>query len=238
MKHTLLFILLLLLISGTLIAQQLSFSPNPVYLTTYVRPDAMGGEYIGEATLTNEGVLPVSLRWERFFNNVPEAWEVQVCDRQLCYEEPVYTNMATALGLNMPLYLNPGESAKLEIRLKTKGRAGDGSVTLDITEAFGSDEVVLASNTFYLSTPDLGGASQSVAFPNPAGNYFEVTGTGEATRVVLYNVIGKPVREFQVMPGAQYQLGGLPNGLYLASLMDQNGKILRTFRIAKRVVQP
>ena len=51
-------------------------------------------------------------------------------------------------------------------------------------------------------------------------------------------MVGRAVKDFEVKNGADYDIGNLPNGIYLVGLFDQKGNIIKTVRVSKRGVRP
>ena len=220
----------------------LTLTPNPVETSGVADPNDLFVEIVGYATLKNEGSETVTIKWERFFFFFPEEWEVQVCDLNQCYIPVVYSNIADDLGLNAPVTLAPGESTNLDVHIQPKGINGAGEVRVDVSLVDDPDNVVVSgSYTFdaalVSSSKDLDKVRLSV-FPNPATDYVEVRGGQNVGRLVIYSVLGREMRSFPVLSGSRYYVGDLPSGLYLASLVNKNGNILKTFRLSKRSLRP
>ncbi|MCG8331904.1 MAG: T9SS type A sorting domain-containing protein [Chitinophagales bacterium] len=236
------FSFLFILAITTTQAQNLVFSPSPVEVSGYADPNNPGFEFVAYSTLTNEGSEAITLRWERFFNNIPDPWNIQVCDINLCYEEPVYSNIAEDIGLNAPVTLEPGASTNIDIHVKPKGLAGNGDIRVDITVVGDPDATVVATNTYTFNSlisniNDLDKARLEV-YPNPTTDYFQLRGADLVDRVVVYNVIGREMRSFDVQPNKNYAVNDLPNGLYLVSLVSDEEGIMKTFRLGKRSSRP
>lgn len=75
-------------------------------------------------------------------------------------------------------------------------------------------------------------------YPNPTAEYISVTDNSTVAYLYVYNIIGRRVKAFPVFGGGQYSLGDLPDGMYLISLVDANGKNLKTVRTSKSVPRP
>ena len=58
--------------------------------------------------------------------------------------------------------------------------------------------------------------------------------TSDIKSIVVYNVLGRAVRDFEVQSNAFYDLKGLPRGMYLVGLNDKNNKTLKTVRLLKQ----
>jgi len=58
-------------------------------------------------------------------------------------------------------------------------------------------------------------------------------------RIDLYNTLGGKVRSFYFpQAGDSFEAGDLPQGVYLVSLVDSNGKVIRTLRLLRRDFRP
>jgi hypothetical protein len=130
----------------------------------------------------------------------------------------------------------------MDVHLKPRGVAGTGRVTIEITSTDNPDEVITTGTYDFgalvvTSTNDLNTTPLTV-FPNPTADYFNIRGGNGVDRVVLYNVLGREMRSFNVAPGQRYYIGDLPNGLYLASMVDDNKGIVKTLRLKKSSVRP
>lgn len=71
-------------------------------------------------------------------------------------------------------------------------------------------------------------------FPNPVTNYMEVTEGAKVGKLVVFNLVGREMKRFEVEDGESYFVGDLPNGMYLVQILDEKDKIMTTQRISKR----
>jgi hypothetical protein len=75
-------------------------------------------------------------------------------------------------------------------------------------------------------------------YPNPTMEYISVTDNSSVAYLYVYNIIGRRVKAFPVFSGVQYSLRDLPDGMYLVSMADAEGKVLKTVRTSKTVPRP
>lgn len=75
-------------------------------------------------------------------------------------------------------------------------------------------------------------------YPNPTTEYISVTDNSSVDYLHIYNIIGRRVKSFPVYDGGQYSLRDLPDGMYLISMVDVDGRILKTVRTSKSVPRP
>lgn len=243
MKQIILHLFLLFLSFQVCRAQvSLSFTPNPIEASGFADPNDLFVEIVGYATVKNEGSETVVIRWERFFVEKPEEWEVQVCDLNQCYVPVVYSNIAGDLGLNAPVELAPGAHTNMDVHIQPKGVAGTAEIQIEVASAAAPDDIIVTGT--YNFTAELlsstGNASKArlAVFPNPATDYVEVRGAQNTDRLAIYSVLGRQLRSFNLASGSRYYIGDLPTGLYLASLINKNGNIVKTFRLSKRSARP
>lgn len=243
MKHCLLSLSLLLLGLPAALAQvSFSFTPDTLEISDYFNPSDPDYELVGYARVKNESNQSVNLKWTRVLVDVPDGWEVQVCDTNLCYNQVVYSNIAPDIGANFQLPLIPGGTTNMDVHVKPKGIAGTGEIRIDLTTEENPNDVITSGTYFFnaLLTSSSSEASKTrlAIFPNPTSDYIELRGGDGVDQVVLYNIIGRQVRSFNAAPGKRYYIGDLPNGMYLASLASHKKGVLKTFRVSKRSIQP
>jgi hypothetical protein len=75
---------------------------------------------------------------------------------------------------------------------------------------------------------------QISVYPNPATEYIKLSDEDAVRSVSISNMLGRKVRTFEVTKGEHYDIGDLPNGLYLIQIVGKNNKILTTQRLTKR----
>ncbi len=195
-----------------------------------------------ETIVSNTSDDTLLLKWERMVLSQPQEWLTQVCDNNFCYEPPVFTNYSEEHNINEPVVILPGASFKLIFHVLPKGVAGTGSYELPFYHISDPTEEIAKvtfkavvgnlSNTARLSRP------RFTVFPNPASEYFEVSGNERIDQVVLYNLVGRTVKTFQAFDNRRYFINDLPDGLYLVSFVSLQKGVLRTARLSKRSYRP
>lgn len=240
-KNLLLFSFLLLFTLSSEAQVALAYQPDSVFVSDFINLSDNEYELVGYATVTNSGDSPVSLRWNRIIQDMPEEWEVQVCDLNLCYNEEIFSNFVPG-EIEIPVPLEPGASTNLDIHVKPRGVAGTGRVIIELSDTSTPDDMIKVGTYDFealvvTSTKELNQTALSV-FPNPTADYFNIRGGNNVDRVVLYNVLGREMRSFNVAPGQRYYIGDLPNGLYLASMIDDSKGIVKTLRLKKSSIRP
>jgi hypothetical protein len=242
MKYRLLCILPLIALMGSLTAQApLTITPAEIEVEGVALPDDFH-EIIGYATVKNVSNDTINLKWTRVIIDMPDAWESQICDLNFCFLPIVYSNFAPDLGLESPVPLAPGGETNMDVHILPKGVAGTAEIRIDLSTEE-EPSTILASGTYRITATPATSTRQAArtrltAFPNPTADYIQLRGAEEVSRIVLYNVLGKEVRSFNAAMGGRYYIGDLPNGMYLASLINNQKGVITTLRISKRSAQP
>lgn len=71
-------------------------------------------------------------------------------------------------------------------------------------------------------------------YPNPAHDHFVIAGKEAVKLIEVYNIAGKLMKSYKVIPGKKYNVEQLQNGLYLVRFLDANNKVLAVSRLSKR----
>jgi Secretion system C-terminal sorting domain len=71
-------------------------------------------------------------------------------------------------------------------------------------------------------------------FPNPATDYIKLNDDDAVRNISISNMLGRKMRSFDTIKGERYEIGDLPNGLYLIQIIGKNNKVLATQRLTKK----
>lgn len=241
MKRFVPFLAIFLISIAQLQGQQLlEIMPNPyegsfegVDLTDY------WAEPVAHAFVTNVSDQTLSLRWLRVIDEAPAGWEFRVCDNVQCYSTNVATNFNPGV-IEEPLVLEPGQTSILDLHILPRQISGECQVSIVFSQT-SSIDVPIDTAFFVIQVPTSiseAQKSQIRLFPNPATDYLTLTNDHLVDEIVLYNVVGRRVRTFEVQPGKKYFVADLPDGVYMASLVNHKEGILRTIRVGKRGLRP
>lgn len=225
MKQTLLFFLLFF-----------TFTLNAQVSLKLTVPDAaldvMGNEdeVIAKGTLTNEATDTVRVRWSRNVIELFDGWLTAVCDDNLCYDPSIE-------DAPQDLVIPPGESSQFNVYIYPLGFSG-GSAIVEVTATDINDANntvtgryefnTSTTSTAFIATPEI------KIFPNPTTDFISLTETKYIERLVVYNIVGRPVRVFESNYNNTYNVSDLPTGMYLVRLMGKNDKTIKTVRLSKR----
>ncbi len=214
----------------TLSAQMnIGVEPSPVY----------GEGSVNDFDIAAHGILKNNeteshlLRWRRIEVDMPAEWSTWVCDNNLCYGP-----MVSVTPDAFPMELAGETGGTMDVHVDPSGVAGTGTVKLEIT-LFNDTTVVLDTAIFIFevgltSTADLNAPAQIKVFPNPTSNFISLSGDENIDQIVIYNVVGRKVRDFTVAEGRRYPVADLPNGIYMLSLLSRKSGIVKTLRLSKK----
>ena len=71
-------------------------------------------------------------------------------------------------------------------------------------------------------------------FPNPAINFIQLKESSKVGAIIIYNLVGRKIKNFTPVKDKAYQITDLPKGMYLIQLLDFSGKVLSTQRLSKK----
>ncbi|RME94738.1 MAG: T9SS C-terminal target domain-containing protein [Bacteroidetes bacterium] len=225
---------------------QLRITPTEVKREVKLGANDLGYEETFKFVVTNTSTQLLRLRWDREVNFAPYGWETYVCDKEASYPYYVSSNVDPILGINLPVELAPGESFDFYVTIQPFNRTGQCSIRLAF-RAVDVPEKVLAAADIRFTVIDSrdsarlrAGNGRPIIFPNPVSDRFFVDNMPEdLARLEIYNTLGRRVRKFEdPMPGDSFGVTDLPQGVYLVSLIDKDGKTLRTLRLLKREFRP
>lgn len=180
-------------------------------------------------TLLNESDRRYAVRWVREVNDLPGGWMSAVCDTNQCYLPQVDS---------ADFQIAANGSTRIIPHIYPDGTAGEAQMTIRVFEINNRDNDAVVTFNFPLVSPTRNAFYQGPRiFPNPGAEEFEVLSDVPLNSVRLTNMLGTVVREYPAQL-RRYDVSDLPNGLYLASLIGVDGRIVKTLRYSKRQVMP
>ncbi len=226
MVRSLLFCFLLFITSGA----YAQFSSNPSPITISVPPTA--GEIVTDVLFNKPADSTYTIYWklEKNLSTFESAWELSVCDLNLCYTPAVErcpANKPNQFVANSNLF---------QFHFKPNGVTGNSIVGVklytdkNLTQEVYSTTMNISSTVS--STKDLNAVNIKV-YPNPAIDYFQVTNGSAVKKVVLYNMFGKEVKTFFHYNNAQHEISELKAGMYIVKMMDEKNKVIKSLKLNK-----
>jgi len=68
-------------------------------------------------------------------------------------------------------------------------------------------------------------------YPNPTSQYISTMDGTDVDQLIVYNIVGRPVKTFKANYVNQYDVSQLPIGIYLVRLLDKREQTLKTIRL-------
>ena len=231
MKH----LLLILVIANIFILRgqsQATLTITPGIVNSTVHPDSF--EIRGKATLKNTSSQIKRVVWQRNIVSMTNGWQSLVCDINQCWTSGVSASPDTIVlaangTSNLDAYIRPNQisgSATIELKATEVGNSTN-SVTgrYLFTTTTNTREVSKSSNSFKI-------------YPNPTTDYFMLNDDGDVvSRVVIYNIIGRQVRSYNVVDNYKYSVNDLPEGIYIVRLLNNSGNTVKTIRLNKSKIK-
>lgn|GEM_PF-1137150 len=202
-------------------------------------------------TVTNESLRTMQLVREQVIIGKPSVWRYGIFNRRTRNAPYQLSNSSPDAG--DPILLSPGESMVFHVVLQPEGLAGDGRVEVRFTDLTVPGRLigkaVIASEIVHRTSvspaPNSGGGAENSRpvpttvriYPNPAReNFFVESPPGTRVgRIEISNALGNRLRKFNRPSGKEgYNVSDLPDGLYLISIYDKQGKKLKTLRLLHR----
>ncbi len=72
-------------------------------------------------------------------------------------------------------------------------------------------------------------------YPNPTTNFISINLDDNIKEIAIFNLVGRKLKVFEgIEKEEKYDVSDLPDGMYLAQVIDRSNKIITTQRISKR----
>ena len=240
-------ILLLLLFIPCLLTAQTDISieseaGNDVVNFDDINLDDEWEELIDHGFLTNNGTQGVEIKWTyEVSDDAPAEWIFKLCDDSGCYPSSVSSTLDSAFD---PLAVAAGESSLWDLHLNHKLVEGSALVTFNIYLASDTDNPIYTyvynvTASAMVNTGDLEvEIKQLNAYPNPTKGLLNISNADLVDEVVVYNLLGRKVRVFDIKAGDQINLSDLQDGVYLVGMFSEEHGLLKTNRILKKNARP
>jgi hypothetical protein len=217
------FISLFLLRGG---AQTLSLIPQ----TSNVSVNIDSFEVRAKVTLKNTSNQTKRFAWQRNILSMTSTWQSMVCDMK----GGCSFNNASSEKIE----LAPNATANFEIVVRANRQLGAATIEFRALEI--GNESNVATSRFLFSTAtglrdyskvNTGGVR---IYPNPALDFFMLMDENSVVdRVVVYNIIGRQVKNIKAVENIKYAINDLPEGIYIIRLLNTNGVTIKTVRLNK-----
>lgn len=205
---------------------QVSIDPNPVEEFEEVA----GGDWKGHSHIKNESDETKTFKWEKEVECNAAGFDIAICDSTNCYSPSVN---------EMEFTLAPGEVELMDVHVYVTGQMNGAIVKVTVTEIGNESNTTSGMYLFNTCealnvTADLEKEQLSI-YPNPATEFFRLTDNSIVDKIIIYNIVGQPVKAFnQVFNGQRYDISDLASGLYLISFLDADSNVIKTNRLSTR----
>jgi hypothetical protein len=229
MKKNLLYILGFLLFTASATGQfSVSISP-PSTLGSGPASSTDIGAY-AEVTNTSDDTL--DMLWTRRVISMEHEWTSWICDLNNCYLPEI-----GECPESRPNILAPGSSMNFEVHVGPAGVEGEAELEIDLYSAADPQNILGTINvqfeTSSTSVTDLN-TSELRIYPNPTTSFFQLNHPADVAQVVVYNIIGNKMREFDARNISRFDISDLTQGIYIVRILNANHQVLRTVRLSKR----
>lgn len=224
---------------------QLQVEPANIRKQVNISVDEVSFEENMKVAVTNTSNRRIRLRWDKNIYYMPYTWESQVCDKEASYPPSINSNYDPIQGIVAPVSLDPGESFDLFLTISPYNTTGQCKIEIAFRE-LNKPNQVLGTAVFEVNIIDTEDSAKLAelgnrikVYPNPVHDRFFLTNAPALSRVDIYNTLGRKIRSYEKpQVGDSYPAGDLPQGVYLLSLVDENGKVIRTLRLLRRDFRP
>ena len=234
--------LFLFCLSANLFAQtEIQILPSSLEYALTTDLSQPGTEAIARAIVVNRSEQTIDLVWERepLHSPCPKNWSVRISDKNKYHSASTYSNLTD--GAHQAIELYPGDSTILDVHVLPNGIPGKCPLQIELKDA---DDLqrVFQTASFNLTVNDystpMASRSGLRVFPNPTTHFFSIPNNDRVKKLYISNILGKRVHTFDTVFNGRYDLSTLPDGIYLVSMVDGQGKVLKTVRLSKRGVRP
>jgi hypothetical protein len=199
------------------------------------------------STISNNSNQDVELAWKIKQTSGPTEWQPQVSVNGASggsFAWGIMTNYDFVLPNPVPLVLVSGGNSYFDLSLRPKQVAGCGTFELTLCPFVDTTDILLIETYTYkvnvdadcnplVSNKNFDKSSVKI-FPNPTTDYFTITENPYVKSIQIFNVLGKQMATIPFQNGDGINISNFPNGLYLVSLLDDDGDVLKTTRLTKR----
>ena len=185
-----------------------------------------------KGTIKNIGDTTVTVKWKRNVIALTDGWETAVCDKFLCY----LPNIEETPDADFYLVLEPGGESNFDVHVYPFGMEGAAIVEVTATDVNNPENTITGRYEFNQNTTSTTTVykPEIKIYPNPTVNFISLTDSDYVERLVIYNIVGRPVKIFNANYSNLYNVIDLPTGMYLVRLMDENDKTIKTVRLSKK----
>ncbi len=188
-------------------------------------------EVITKATLKNNTNSPLTLKWIRFVNNLPQMWQSAICDENGSCYAPTVDSMTLTIPAN--------GTTRLDLHFFINSTSGSGTTRIRVSPlaGTGTSRVLTFQGTAFVTNVADHTKPSINFYPNPTRNVLnvKVSDNIRSGTIEVYSVIGTKMLTEAINPMDDIiplQVSHLPRGTYIIRLnAPQQGVLIsRTFQ--------
>lgn len=223
-KFSLIILFAFLVLGQSVIAQDLTIEPSPVYVDDVTAEDF---DRAANSFIYNHTESSMSLTWIRTEIEITDGWTSAVCDNIDCHGSSMYTGV---------FYLAAGASGPMDVHVYPHQLEGAAIIKVEVHE---TDVPSNSTSAMYYFNQAVGVTERLTEaikiYPNPTQDYISIDNTENlAVKADVFSVTGKLVLSSSLTGSERINVQGLPAGNYILKLLDQNSQIVSTNLMVKQ----
>lgn len=240
MKH---FLLLIFSLPILLFAQSdldVVFDPD---VTEFNLEGDLSDEFL---TIDNSGILSnlssdvMDVRWTFELVDSPAEWIILLCDDANCFSGQSGGNFAAPEALQIDV----DDSSLWKMSLRPFQAEGCGKIVFNFYDDSDTNTVIYTEEfdlcfSGIVSTKEFETKVSNLnVYPNPVRSSINISDDSIVDEVIIYNLLGKPVKRFDMYMDNSLDLSDLRDGVYLVGMYNEEQGLLKTSRILKKNSRP
>ena len=199
-------------------AQTFTVTPNPASIEVDLNTASNPYEIVAESMIQNNTSDTLYLKWERIVNDKPDCWETSVFG--VWIQSPPFVDSS-----EFDLYPNNDGFLSVYAFIDSEAgnsNAGEAEVVLKITNLHDATDTLLVEFNFLATgnnncTTGISEIEYEALqiYPNPITDFFNLSETQDVEYLMVYNMMGNQIYQYNVTPSQNYDVGDLPYGVYL-----------------------
>jgi hypothetical protein len=170
----------------------------------------------------------------------PAEWIILLCDDANCFSGQSGGNFAAP----EPLVIDVDDYSLWKMSVRPFQTEGCGKIVFNFYDDSDTNTITHSEEfdicvTGIVSTKDFDNKVSNLnVYPNPVRSTINISDDSIVDEVVIYNLLGKPVKRFNTMMNNSLDLSELRDGVYLVGMYNEEQGLLKTSRILKKNSRP
>lgn len=197
-------------------------------------------------TIDNSGILSnlsgdvMDVRWTFELVDSPAEWIILLCDDANCFSGQSAGNFSAPEALQ----IEADDSSIWKMSLRPFQAEGCGKIVFKFYEDSDTNTVIYTEEfdicfSGIVSTKEFETKVSNLnVYPNPVRSSINISDDSIVDEVIIYNLLGKPVKRFDMYMDNSLDLSDLRDGVYLVGMYNEEQGLLKTSRILKKNSRP